>query len=222
MNLRPLQVITMFGVLTSSTIIYAEQRICPSTIENSYKCAKYAEKALSKQYPTLFKRINDKLIISLSNGNKKVYINTNQEEGSGAGYSFVQYYPDIGYGLVDRQEWEGGWQLLVNLKNGKELSLTNRPTLSPDKKRLAVTNVDLESHYTKNKLAVYRLEPSGVVTEYVQTPTDWGADSERWISNTEISFVKYTGSSMDNGLEKKMKLKYYNNPNTGKGTWRIE
>ncbi len=49
----------------------------------------------------------------------------------------------------------------------------------------------MEAGYTPNVLAVFKLQPDGLVEEYRVTPEDWGAGDINWVNNGEISFVEY-------------------------------
>jgi hypothetical protein len=170
------------------------ERQCPETIHNSYQCFQFLEKELAKDYPTLFSRTGTQLVIALANGEKKTYVDFPDEKNDGVEgkrYSFVQYYPEISYGLIAVQYYEGGTYYLVNLKNGKDKDIISSPVISPDRKRIAVSNVDLESQYTPNVLSVYSLRSNDLVTEFLERPADWGAGNLRWVTNEELSFIRY-------------------------------
>ncbi|MFH1076790.1 MAG: hypothetical protein V1753_08150, partial [Pseudomonadota bacterium] len=113
-----------------------------------------------------------------------------EENTAGKDYSFVAYYTEIGYGLIEVQHWEGSTNYLVDMKTGKETDIIGYPTLSPDKKRIAVENADLESGYTDNVLSVYEIRPDGLVAEFIEKPKEWAPVNLRWINNQEITFVQ--------------------------------
>lgn len=217
--------------LVISTNIAAERR-CPETIRNSYKCSQFLEKELIEDYPKLFSRSGAQLVIALPNGTKKTYVDFPDEKNHGVQgrwYNLVHYYPEIGYGLVAVQYYEGGTHYLVNMTTGKDEDIISIPHISPDKKRVAVENVDLESGYTPNVLSVYELGPDGLVREFFETSDDWGAGDLHWENNEEISFTqyrlnpKYDPKQPDKfilGTSKKLKYRGEKGRNTAK--WRIE
>lgn len=179
--------------LVIGTNTAAEHR-CPETIRNSYQCSQFLEKELIEDYPKLFSRSGAQLVIALPNGKKKTYVDFPDEKNHGVQgrwYNLVDYYPEIGYGLVAVQYYEGGTYYLVNVTTGKDEDIISIPHISPDKKRVAVANVDLESGYTPNVLSVFELGPDGLVKEFLETPDDWGAGDLQWKSNEEIAFTQY-------------------------------
>jgi hypothetical protein len=172
----------------------ADERKCPSTINNSYQCSKFLEKELARDYPNLFSRYGKSLVIALASGKKKTYIDILDKKNDGVDgirYNFVQYFPEIGYGLIAVHYYEGGTRYLVNMTNGKDKDIISSPEISPDKKRIAVANVDFEAQYTPNVLSVFEIRPDGLVSEFHEKPDNWGPGDLRWKSNQEISFTAY-------------------------------
>lgn len=161
---------------------------------NLFRCAENFEAKLSKAHPEIFSRSDSKLVVTLRNGSKKTYTDTadNEDQVTGKWYNFVQYYPEIGYALIAIHYYEGGAYYFVNLSSGNEFKVAAFPVLSPDGKRIGVANTDLEANFTPNILAVYALNQNGLVTEFIEKPKDWGAESIRWITNEELSFTKNT------------------------------
>lgn len=210
----------------------AAERKCPKTIHNSYQCSQFLENQLAKDYPKLFSRAGLQLVISLANGKRKTYVDIPDEKNhgvEGTWYNLVQYYPEIGYGLIAVQYYEGGTYYLVNMTNGKDKEIISSPEISPDRKRIAVANVDLESRYTPNILSVFELRPGGLVTEFLEKPDDWGPGNLRWVNNQEISFIQYrTNPNFDPkqadkfllGTPKKLKHRGAHGKNAAK--WTIE
>ena len=204
-----------------SIMCLAGERVCPETIHNAYEHAQCREKDLSKHYPGLFSRADLRLIVNLTNGGEKVYTD---DERKNLWYTFVAYYPEIGYGLIWAQFYEDGTNYLVNMRTGKDTDIVGDPILSPDKKRIAVSNVDLEAQYTPNVLSVYELRPDGLAVEFIEKPAEWGPWNLRWVTNQEISFIKY---SFDSESPYKVReipktLKYVKTNKNGTGKWIIK
>jgi hypothetical protein len=188
-----LAIVTLLFIV-SSAVVPAERK-CPNTIHNTYQCSQYLERELAKGFPRLFSRDGLKLVISLTNGKKMTYVGMPDEKNhgvEGVWFNLVQYYPEIGYALVAVQYYEGSTCYLVNLTTGKDEDVISIPVISPDRRRIAVANVDLESRYTPNVLSVFEIRPTGLATEFFEKPGDWGPGKLRWVTNEEISFVQYS------------------------------
>ena len=201
---------------------FAAEQKCPESINNSYECAQYLEKKLNKKYPKLFSRNERKLTANLSALKQKTYIDSINDDVNGKWYSFVLYYPEIGFGLIEVQFYEGGTSYLLNLKTGKDFEIGGHPTISPDRRRIAVSNVDLESQYTPNILAVYEIKGDALITIFEEMPDNWGAGNVQWINNNDLSFTKYSLDSQLNTRKELKKLKKRVQDKTGKQVWIIE
>jgi len=192
--MRCISLVTAALLVFAGGVSNAAERKCPATIHNSYQCSQFLETELAQEFPKLFTRAGLQLVISLANGRKKAYVDFPDEKNHGAEgkrYNFVQYYPEIGYGLIAVQYYEGGTYYLVNMTNGNDKDIISTPKISPDRKRIAVANVDLESRFTPNVLSVFELRSDGLVTEFLEKPADWGPGNLRWENNQEISFMQY-------------------------------
>jgi hypothetical protein len=91
--------------------------------------------------------------------------------------------------------------------------------LSPDERRFAVWNVDIEAEYTANVLAVYRVTADGLVNEFLANPDNWGPNDVVWEGNDVIRFSRnYWGAS---DIEKKtQRLRLVTQ--RPKAVWQIE
>ncbi len=142
-------VVALLSIVSGTS--FSAERKCPDSIHNSYQCSQYLENELAKDFPKLFSRDGLRLVISLTNGKKKTYVDIPDEKNHGVEgkwFNLVQYYPEIGYALVAVQYYEGGTYYFVNLTTGKDKDIISNPVISPDRKRIAIANVDLESRYT--------------------------------------------------------------------------
>src|SRR4030067_1653344 len=134
-----------------------ENKYCKD-IHNSYECALSIEKNQKIKYGSLFSRKDNKLELFLKNKTSIVLTNNKNEY-----YIFRDFIDDIGYYLIDKHFQEGGIYLLINSSSGTIIQIWNKSfVISPDKKMLAVTSADLESHYSKNGIQIINLE-NGIV-----------------------------------------------------------
>ena len=220
--MRPNIYIAIVLFTLSNMASYAADAKCPETIHNSYECAQYIEKQNAAIHATLFSRNGRKLIVKLSNGAEKTYIDTeNPDDVTGTWYSFIKYFPEIEYGLIEAQYYEGGSYYLLNMRTGKDFHIEGYPILSPNKKKIVVSNMDIEAGYSANVLSVYEVRPESLVLEFQEKPNDWGPGDLRWINNDEISFTRYSWDS-DKIRQDTKKLKYHGVDKNGNRVWRID
>jgi hypothetical protein len=84
--------------------------------------------------------------------------------------------------------YEGGQFLLVDERTGDAEPIDAMPLVSPDGARFVTTSLDLVAGHQPNRIAVYRLEPGGIVEEWAETPRDWGPSHAEWIDPANIRF----------------------------------
>lgn len=177
----PIAATLILAVLFASTA--SSQDSCPGGA---------AEGPLNREARNVFVRRGPRLVIKFDNGRSQSYTDRVPKKVEDSGkiicYEFAEYYRDVHYGLIKISYYEGGSRILLNLRTGIETAVEGIPVLSPNRMRFAVANADVESHYTSNELAVYRIGPAGLVAEFVASPKDWGADELRWRTDDELSF----------------------------------
>lgn len=200
----------ILALLLIPSVIIAGYPDCPDTIRNSHNCAIYLENRLLQENNKLFLRQGNTLIIKLRNGKEKIYVDKDKDDHSKS-FNFVKYFPEIDYGLVHVQYYEGDTYFIINLLNGKDKDIQGFPLLSPNKKRFAVYSKDLDAGYNPNILAVYRVGIDYLFLEFKEEPKEWGPSSLRWIQNDQISFKKDSYR-----IKEQKNLKYFG------GKWRIE
>lgn len=164
-------------------------------------CAGHLEAELIRVHPNLFSRKDGTLRLQLANGHAHQFKDVphnpeNEYDEQQVSYSLIQFFPEVGYVLVDAAYWEGGTYFLVDMKTGATTDVGGEVVLSPDKRRFAVTNVDIEARFTDNMLAVYRVTADGLVNEFLESPDEWGASDVAWEGNNVVRFARnYWGDS---------------------------
>ena len=126
----------------------AAQYACPDQgrFWDPNKCISFLEQRVLKRFPGLFRRNGQRLVVPFANGKQRVFVSGEREKGhedSSIGYTFLDYFPKIGYGLVGVGYYEGSTDLLVNMKTGESTDIAGHPVFSPDGFRFAVAK-DIE------------------------------------------------------------------------------
>ncbi|WP_027360349.1 hypothetical protein [Desulforegula conservatrix] len=225
-------IITLFLLLTLPYSILASDRnlsnceIKPQsgkTIQSNYAQIDTTlyfseEQANIKKASKIVSRKGEEL--ELKAQTRTVVLKNNLTEGESAvKYAFISHMKDIGYFLVLVGGWEGHEFLLVSVRAGNEISLEGRPIVSPDKKRLAASSIDLEAGYLSNSIQIWNIETSSPKIEF---ETDFGEkcgpSDLKWINNQSLKFIRNT-------LESPEKLKCLGSEfqiNWIKGKWEIK
>jgi|GEM_PF-5353094 len=201
----------------TSSIIVADNAKIPT-------CTLCSEEDIAKQYPELFKHKGPDLEIRLLNGKTKTFTNDDDKEdvASNAFWTFSEYFPEINYGVLHVQLYEGGLDELINLKTGAITDVGGSGVLSPDKRRLAVFNNGGDG-FGVNILAVYFVYSHFLVNEYVSNSGQWGAEQLEWKDNKTISFLEdYNNPKLggdDKPFKEKHTLRFDGKDISGHGNW---
>jgi hypothetical protein len=95
---------------------------------------------------------------------------------------------------------------LVSLNSGEKFQFDgfNKPTLSPDGKRLLVYSQDMVADYYSNYISIYQIDQYTIKVE-VEFSGDrternddiWGPDQPRWINNDTLTYdeLRYVGDN---------------------------
>lgn len=206
-------------------VCYAEP-ICPTHTQNYHECALYRESAILQAHPRLFVRKDGSLTVRLLNGKALHFQDVPADsEGQNAddvvGYAVVKYFSDIKYALISLAYWEGNSYCLLNVANGAKTPVGGDAILSPDKRRIAVWNMDIEAGYSPNILGVYRISNKEPIQEFLVKPNDWGAEAVAWKNSKTLEFSKTYWSN--DGFQTQTHSLRFNGKNLNLGgTWQID
>lgn len=176
----------------SNVTNFQSYRDCPREIKNLYECNRYLEGQIAKQYPGIISREGADLKVRIANGKREILSDVGDEEHieNVRYFTFLKYFPEIQYGLLYIQFYEGGTFDLIDMKTGKRTNVGGDAVLSPDKRRLGVFYSDVIATFSPNVLAVYFVSSKGVFEEFREEPPRWGADDLEWVDSETISFNK--------------------------------
>jgi len=170
-------------------------------LNNSYKCAQVIEQhALGKGHQGVRRRAAE-LLIPLVRGDTLSLHDSLSDNPRGVWYAYREYMPSINYHLIALQYYEGGTYLLVNGRTGKTTFSNGLPVVSPDARRLAAGNVDLEAEFSPTTLQIWRVELDSLALEFEYNfltkaqvaDSTWGPGQVVWLSPNEIRLTKEYG-----------------------------
>jgi hypothetical protein len=162
------------------------------TIYNASESALKIQSYLSSKFGQYFHATNSALVVKLANGKTKKFSNVNDDEGSTSiHYYFEHYFNKIDYYLISVHLYEGGYQLLVNRKNGFTKAIEGLPYISNDNKKIMCVNADLESSYTVNGIELYTILADSLQTEFIRPISQWGPADMKWINENQLLIKRY-------------------------------
>lgn len=144
-----------------------------------------------KKFPTLVKRENDTLILALDGSKEK-----RLKDGPGPRnknvwvyYVFKDYFPLVGYFLIQYIYNEGGAYLLFNRKNGSMTRLEDIPIFSPDKNYFIT--VSICDAYCDRGLRIWKISETGLEQDWSMVPDEyWAYGKAEWTGKHLIKITK--------------------------------
>ncbi len=120
--------------------------------------------------------------------------------------------------LVSQSGWEWGNTLIINANDGRSMELDADPIFSPDNRRFATANYDLEAGYTHNRIQIFSFVDGIGKLEWSQEPEDWGPGSAEWLDNDclKVSVIYPHGSEAQPRVATRL-IRY----NSSGKTWEI-
>lgn len=113
------------------------------------------------------------------------------EGASFVNFSYLRPLPVTGLHLLEYALYEGGGWIVVNSLSGRQWFLSGMPRLSPDRRWLATTLVDLQAGYDRNHLDVWAVEADSLRRVLaLEGGDEWGGINLRWRSNDTIEFQR--------------------------------
>jgi len=200
----------------ASTIVSSDSLLPPSdtlrarlcrNLNNSYQCAQAIERHLLADPVHGAHRLGSELVIPLLNGGTLSLRDSAPDMPTGVWYTYRTHLPSIRYHVVEVHYYEGGTYLLVNGRSGKKTFSNGLPVVSPDNRRVAAGNVDLEAEFSPTTVQVWRLEGDSLTLEWehnflasgAASDSTWGPGDVRWQTRTEIVLTKEYGFGQRRG-----------------------
>jgi hypothetical protein len=206
-----------FVLLADSHV--AAQYACPDQgrFWDPHKCTAFLEERVLTKFPGLFHREGRRLVVKFANGSQEVFVGIDDpdHESTYREYIFLDYFPNIRYGLIQVAGYEGGTTLLLNIRTGKSTDIRDTPVFSPDGTRCAVAW--FSGMVGRGSLGVYRVSERDVTQEFLQEVELREIKNLRWLGNAALSFV-------DEDFSGKQKSKILRARPSEKDTvvWKIE
>lgn len=172
--------IILSGAFTSG---YAEET---AKSEESVRIAKYPDH-VRRDGETLYLEIESGAYIALKDTQSCVY-------PSACDYEFLDYYSDLGFYLVFAGYYEGEDYILISDGDGKDYSVKELPSFSPNKER--IVSVSACEVYCNNGVFIWHIVGDGLVSELFYEPEEYARYSfVKWKDDRSIELTKKINST---------------------------
>jgi hypothetical protein len=150
-------------------------------------CMEAMEQYYISKVPDKVKRNGKELILFLTNGSTKVFVNNEAEGDSYEVYQFQSF--NNGYYTVAVFYYEEYGYYLINAATGKATFTIGPPILSPDQKQFAAANYDMVAAFTFNGLELLSLTKDSAMSTFKFDFYTWGPEEIKWKDDSTL-YVK--------------------------------
>ncbi len=175
----------------SDTLMINDKMYCFDSISESYyNSINFKFPLMSDTLP-----IDTSVVKLMSNGiqiktkGKDVFFkNDTSDNDSRVIYSYIKTIANVGLVHINGIFWEWTADYLINLKNGEQTILWEKPILSPNKKMIICCSADLVATEMPNGLQLFKIE-NGVVKKVFEKEIEierWGPSEPKWESDSTI------------------------------------
>ncbi|MCU0623105.1 MAG: hypothetical protein MUF53_04485 [Gemmatimonadaceae bacterium] len=176
-------------------------------ILNSHQCAQVIERHILGRGAPAVVRHGRSLEIRLATGVSRRFVDSLPDRPDGEWFSYRGFLAQANHHVLHVQFYEGDGYLLVHTRTGATTPSVGLPVLSPDARRIAAANVDLDAEYSPTALQIWRVEADRLVLEwerdFVQQPVTpdrlWGPGDLTWVSPTELRVSRDYGMAGPRG-----------------------
>jgi hypothetical protein len=184
----------------SETTLHELRRQSCIELNNNFACARAIESGLISEAPQSNLRRDGKTVRFEIAGGKTIQFN-DHDQFDPVSYSYVGLLESPALHVIERQYFEGSSFLFVDDRSGARTDSPGLPVPSPSGSRIVVTSIDLEAGYGPTVIAIWRLEPHGLVQEYFHdlAAANWGPTNPRWVDDTSVAFRREGLGSVDVG-----------------------
>lgn len=181
-------------------------------------CSDPEEIALINTFGGKVERSMNRLTIKADNGVKAIFEDVPTCDDKSIIHRLSSFLPAQKLILINCNLWEGHGSYIVNVIDGRKLSLDAPPIFSPDLKWFATVNGDLEAQYTENRVQIFDFSNGIGEVKWSFSPTTWAPRSGSWES-PELLRVSIAVAS-NNGLIES-DIPYYVKLDTSSGKWEL-
>ena len=146
---------------------------------------------LTTKYPNIVEFKDWGYLVKLENGKKIELRNYLVNNDGYQSYYFNKYFKDFGYLLFDMSVSEAYGFILINLENGKKITISSEPYFSPDKTKFITIDNQYEG---EPKATIYESSSFDIISEYNSYKKGYSDKDKEIIYNIE-SFVGWIDNS---------------------------
>ncbi len=160
----------------------------------------------------------DTLELLLTTGKYAQLINVGPLRDPNLTYTYSDVLKGGAYYIVDVHYYESGGVVLVDRTTGEEITMVNRPVVSPSDSLGVATAYSLDIAEGENKIQIWQLLPHPATLAWSkETPGSWtrhpwGASVDKWIGDSIIMMTRHVAlegkqDSLGDGPERRVPMR---------------
>lgn len=150
-------------------------------------CMEAMELYYISKVPDKVRRNGKELILSLTNGSTKTFVNNLSEDDNYEVYQFQKL--NNGFYTIAVFYYESYGYYIVNADNGKSTFTIGVPVLSPDRTQFAAANYDMVAAFTFNGLELLSITKDSIMSTLKFDFYTWGPEEIKWKDDSTL-YVK--------------------------------
>ena len=131
-------------------------------------------------------------------------------------YAYRYYLDKMGFFVFKIQRYEGGNFILMDDKFGYATPVYGMPKMSPDLKKMVITNADVVAGFEFNGIQLFEMGDVGIETLFEEEFSDFAPHNPVWIDDKNIVFDFLSPDSAQKKTQVKAKLSEDDN-----GEWNL-
>lgn len=160
-------------------------------LERYHRCIEKIAAQELKAASKYIKATKDGYQVTLLSGETRNLVNSygSEEDPDLRVYEYRHYLDKLGYFVFKIHRYEAGDYILMNDKFGYATPLAGMPRMSPDRKKILVTNADVDAGFEFNGIQLLEITDQGFQTVFEESMDNFAPHHPVWIDEKNIEFM---------------------------------
>lgn len=168
------------------TEMFADQQAryaITDSVEDSQRKFEILQPYLAIKFAEYFYTTDSSLMLKLKSGKTIAFPKWDDEMEEG--YTYENYFENIGYSLLRVQKRMGNIWMLVNQQNGNREYIQGLPYISMAYRKIIVLNADIESRNSFNGIELLLIQDGRLQKEFSKE-TEFGPTYGKWLNENQF------------------------------------